>query len=132
MSSNRINTKLVATSVRDKYRYRVSLTIGFERIGARPKYSFNFWKASSHSSLYSSPFPFLIALKNEAHLSVDLAMNRLSEVRHPVSLCTSFNVFGENISSRVLIFSGFTSIPLGELENVGTFPTVLRIYICRV
>ena len=69
---------------------------------------------------HSTRFPFnnYIALKNGRHRSVDLAMNLLSDARHPVSFWTSFRVFGETILASAWIFSGFTSIPLDRKSVV--------------
>ena len=40
-----------------------------------------------------------------------LEMNLFRAAIHPVSLCTSFTVFGEAISSIAFTFSGFALIP---------------------
>ena len=49
-------------------------------------------------------------------------MNLLRAATLPVRDCTSFTIFGEDISRIALTFSGFASIPLCDTMNLRNFP----------
>ena len=81
-------------------------------IGGLDRYSFNCWKTTAHSLVYSNPFHLCSRRKKRWHLSTDLEINRFKAVVIPVSFCTSFGFGGACKLLMALIYFGFTSIPL--------------------
>ena len=81
---------------------------------------FSSWNAASHSFVQVKAY--FKVLKKGRHLSVVLETKLLRAATLLVRDCTSFIVFGEDISIMALTFSGFASIPLCDIMKLRNFP----------
>ena len=79
-------------------------------MGGRERYSFNCWKARTHSSVHSNPLHLFNNWTKGLHLSTDQEMNQF---RVAVILVSFFTFLGFQGGCRLLIsliWSGLTSI----------------------
>ena len=79
-------------------------------MGGRERYSFNCWKARTHSSVHSNPFHLFNNWKKGLHIFADREMNRFKAVVIPVSFWTSLRFWGGCKLLIALIWSVLTSI----------------------
>ena len=69
-------------------------------------------------------------LKKGRHLSIALEMNLLRALILPVSIYTSFTIFGEVISNMARIFFGLAFIPYWDTINPMNFPNdTLKVHL---
>ena len=80
-------------------------------MGGRDRYSFNCWKARTHSSIHSNPFHLFSNWKKGLHLSAYREMNRFNAAFIPISFWTSLGFHSGCKSLITLIWSRLTSIP---------------------
>ena len=100
-SSPRTRAELRACWDTPKYIISFFPSLDLARSGARPMYSFSFWKVDSYSLVHSKSCAFFSSLNNGAHLLVALEMNWLSVATWPLRLYTSFFVQATSYFLRI-------------------------------
>lgn len=117
----------------DTTRYKNKSFPSFDglRRGGLLKYQFSSWKTSSHLLVQTKTY--FRVLKKGKHLSIALEINLLRATILPVSVCLSFMIFREVISSMAYIFSGcvFSSLLLTSI--LSTYTSIfLSIYLLNI
>jgi hypothetical protein len=102
---------LTVSTVAAMYNRRGSLGSGATITGGDVRYRLSSWNASSASFVQTKGPDLYKSLKNGRARPASLEINRLSMAKQPVSFYTSLMQAGGRISSIVLIFFGFASIP---------------------
>lgn len=111
--------ELIACSDTTKYRIRFIPGRGLVRMSGEARNSLSFRKLASHSSFHYVPSCFFNNLKIGL---VVFSKNLDNATSLPMSLCTSFKVFGILISMIVTHFSELASIPLWVRMKTRNFP----------
>jgi hypothetical protein len=102
---------LTASVVAAMYNRRGSPGSGATITGDDVRYRLSSWNASSAPSVQTKGPDLRKSLKNGRARSASLEINQLSAAKQPVSFCTSLMQAEGRITSIVLIFSRFVSIP---------------------
>jgi hypothetical protein len=102
---------LTTSDIAVMYNRRGSPGFGATITSGDVRYCLSSWNASSASLVQTKGPESHKSLKNGRARSAGLEINRLSTAKQPVSFYTSLMQAGGCITSIILIFSGFASIP---------------------